>query len=121
VFLLHIGEHSDTISCVTKTETFLVTELDQEIARFNERLRQLRALSPDQRIKHLAARAQELRVGRARRVHMMPQQEDEWNSRVASGRSFSITPNRRSAPTPKPQQIDNQNTKLTAIEKERPA
>ena len=52
-----------------KTERFLVIEQDQEIVRFNERLRQLRALSPEQRIKHLAARAHELRVGRDRRLH----------------------------------------------------
>jgi hypothetical protein len=52
-----------------RTEPFLVVEQDQEIQRFNERLRQLRALSPEQRIKHLAARAQELRVGRDRRLH----------------------------------------------------
>ena len=50
-----------------KTEHLLVIEQDQEIVRFNERLRQLRALSPEQRIKHLAARAHELRVGRDRR------------------------------------------------------
>jgi hypothetical protein len=53
---------------MVKTEPFLVIEQDQEIVRFNERLRQLRALSPEQRIKHLAARAQELRVGRDRRL-----------------------------------------------------
>jgi hypothetical protein len=52
-----------------RTEPFLVVEQDQEIQRFNERLRQLRALSPEQRIKHLAARAQELRVCRDRRLH----------------------------------------------------
>ena len=50
------------------TEHLLVTEQDQEIQRFNERLRQLRALSPEQRIKHLAARAEELRVCRDRRL-----------------------------------------------------
>ena len=52
-----------------KTEHFLVIEKDQEIVRFNERLRQLRTLSPEQRIKHLAARAHELRDGRDRRLH----------------------------------------------------
>jgi hypothetical protein len=52
-----------------KTEPFLVIEQDQEIVRFNERLRKLRTLSQEQRIKHLAARAQELRVGRDRRLH----------------------------------------------------
>jgi hypothetical protein len=46
----------------------MVIEQDQEIVRFNERLRQLRALSPEQRIKHLAARAHELRVARDRRL-----------------------------------------------------
>jgi len=51
------------------TDHFLVVEQDREIARFNERLCQLRALSPEQRIKHLAARAHELRVGRDRRLH----------------------------------------------------
>ena len=55
---------------MTKTEPFLVIEQDQEIVRFNERLRQLRTLSPEQRIKHLAARAQELRAGRDRRLHL---------------------------------------------------
>jgi hypothetical protein len=54
---------------MAKTEHFLVIEQDQEIVRFNERLRQLRALSPEQRIKRLAARAHELRVGRDRRLH----------------------------------------------------
>jgi hypothetical protein len=53
-----------------KTEHFLVFEQDQEIVRFNQRLRQMRALSPEQRIKHLAARAQELRAGRDRRLHL---------------------------------------------------
>ena len=52
-----------------KIEQFSVIEHDQEIVRFNERLRQLRALSPEQRIKHLAARAHELRVGRDLRLH----------------------------------------------------
>ena len=55
---------------MAKTERFLVTEQDQEIVRFNERLRQLRALSPEQRIKHLAAKAHELRACRDRRPHM---------------------------------------------------
>ena len=32
---------------MTKTEPFLVIEQDQEIVRFNERLRQLRALSSE--------------------------------------------------------------------------
>jgi hypothetical protein len=54
---------------MVKTERVLVIEQDQEIVRFNERLRQLRALSPEQRIKHLGARAHELRVGRDRRLH----------------------------------------------------
>jgi hypothetical protein len=52
-----------------RTGPFVVTEEDAEIQRFNERLRKLRALSPEQRIKHLAARAHELRVGRDRRLH----------------------------------------------------
>ena len=47
---------------MAKTERFLVTEQDQEIVRFNERLRQLRALSPEQRTKHFAARVHELRA-----------------------------------------------------------
>jgi hypothetical protein len=54
---------------MTSTEQLRVIEQDQEIVRFNERLRQLRALSPEQRIKHLAARAQELRVCKDRRLH----------------------------------------------------
>ena len=54
---------------MAKTEPFLVIEDDEEIVRFNERLRQLRAFSPEQRIKHLAARAHELRVGRDLRLH----------------------------------------------------
>ena len=62
---------------MAKTEQFLVIEQDQEIVRFNERLRQLRALSPEQRIKYLAARAHELRVGRADNYTHMLQQEDE--------------------------------------------
>jgi hypothetical protein len=44
----------DAISRIAKTEPSLVIQLDQEIARLNERLRQLRALSPEQRIKHFA-------------------------------------------------------------------
>jgi hypothetical protein len=44
---------------LVRTKHFLVTEQDREIQRFNERFRQLRALSPEQRIKHLAARAEE--------------------------------------------------------------
>jgi len=51
-----------------KIEHFSVIEQDQEIVRFNERLRQLRALSPDQRIKQLAIRAHELRIERDRRL-----------------------------------------------------
>jgi len=54
---------------MANTEQFRVTGQDQEIVRFNERLRQLRALSPEQRIKHLAARAQELRLRKDRRSH----------------------------------------------------
>jgi hypothetical protein len=54
---------------MAKTEPFLVIEQDQEIIRFNERLRQLRALSLEQRIKHLAARAHQLRVERDLRLH----------------------------------------------------
>jgi len=53
-----------------KIEQFSVIEHDQEIVRFNERLRQLRALSPEQRIKHLAAKAHELRICRDRRLHL---------------------------------------------------
>jgi hypothetical protein len=45
---------------MTKTEPFLVIELDQEIVRFNERLCQLRALSPEQRLKRILARLCEL-------------------------------------------------------------
>ena len=52
-----------------RTGPFLVIEEDHEIRRFNERLRQLRALSPEQRIKHLAARAQEVRLRKDRRSH----------------------------------------------------
>ena len=55
---------------MAKTERFLVIEQDQEIVRFNERLRQLRALSPEQRIKHFAARVHELRACREWRLHM---------------------------------------------------
>ena len=49
---------------MAKTEHCLVIEQDQEIVRFNERLRQLSALSPEQRIKHLAARAHRLFWGK---------------------------------------------------------
>jgi hypothetical protein len=45
---------------MTKTEPVLVIEKDQEIVRFNERLRQLRALSPDQRIQRILAKVREL-------------------------------------------------------------
>ena len=62
---------------MAKTERFLVIEQDQEIVRFNERLRQLRALSPEQRIKHLAARAHELRVGRGPTTTLKNQQGAE--------------------------------------------
>jgi hypothetical protein len=65
---------------MTSTEQLRVIEQDQEIVRFNERLRQLRAPSPEQRIKHLAARAQELRVANTNDCTHMPQQEDEWGS-----------------------------------------
>jgi hypothetical protein len=60
-----------------ETEHFLVIEQDQEIVRFNECLRQLRALSPEQRIKHLAARAHELRVGRRPTTTLKNQQGAE--------------------------------------------
>ena len=53
---------------MTKTEPFLVIEQDQEIVRFNERLRQLRALPPDQRIKRILARVRELCNAKAERV-----------------------------------------------------
>ena len=69
MFLLHIREVRDIIYRIVNTEPFLVIEQDQEIVRFNERLRELRALSPEQRMKHLAARAHELRVRRDRRPH----------------------------------------------------
>jgi len=45
---------------MTKTDHFLVIAQDREIIRFNERLRQLRALSPDQRIKRILAWLREL-------------------------------------------------------------
>jgi len=45
---------------MVKTEHFLVIEQVQEIVRFNERLRQLRALSPEQRMKRILARLWEL-------------------------------------------------------------
>ena len=45
---------------MTKTEPVLVIEQDQEIVRFNERLRQLQALSPEQRMKRILARLCEL-------------------------------------------------------------
>ena len=63
---------------MAKTERFLVIEQDQEIVRFNERLRQLRALSPEQRIKHFAARVHELRAAENGDYTCMPQQEHEW-------------------------------------------
>jgi hypothetical protein len=49
---------------MTKTEPFLVISSDQEIVRFNERLRQLRDLTPEQRIKHLLARVHQLRLNK---------------------------------------------------------
>jgi hypothetical protein len=50
----------DTIQRMTNTKQFTVIEEDQELARFNERLRQLRALSSDQRIKRILAWLREL-------------------------------------------------------------
>jgi hypothetical protein len=53
---------------IAKTDHILVIEQDQEIVRFNERLRQLRALSPDQRIKRILARLHELCHARGNKV-----------------------------------------------------
>jgi hypothetical protein len=69
VFTSHSKSIRDIIKRMAKTDHFLVIEQDQEIVRFNEHLRQIRALSPEQRIKHLAARAHELRDGRDRRLY----------------------------------------------------
>ena len=63
---------------MAKTECFLVIEQDQEIGRFNERLRQLRALSPEQRIKHFAARVHDCAPAENGDYTCMPQQEHEW-------------------------------------------